>query len=366
MPVEELLEAVAVTGKGQRFYRFSNADGKTWLMPARNMRTAMELYQPSGRNGKLVKSLLPRLHRFPIVRRVLKAETFSCRLSDELQALCCRSFRVSEFEFSVFCGTPCVHQKITIQLSAGNRILGYCKVCRNPEVVALFRRESGILKRLSDAGMAGIPQCLHCGLFADGTGVFIQTTEKTGQSKVVHEWTSLQDDFLERLYHATKRQVAFEKSDLYASLSELQRNAGWLPEQTDKGAVLRILEEEMSRYSGKELEMSAYHADFTPWNMFVEQGRLFVFDLEYARDSYFPFMDRYHFFTQTAFFEKHWTAAEVIRYAESEAGRWIERDVYVMYLLDVVSRFTAREKGTYDKGMLRAFAFWTALLVYFA
>ena len=39
--------------EGCLFYRFNNADGKIWIMPAKNLRTAMELYQPSGWEGEM-------------------------------------------------------------------------------------------------------------------------------------------------------------------------------------------------------------------------------------------------------------------------------------------------------------------------
>lgn len=34
------------------------------------------------------------------------------------------------------------------------------------------------------------------------------------------------------------------------------------------------------------VEYGVYHADFTPWNMSVEEGQLFVFDWEYASLTY--------------------------------------------------------------------------------
>ena len=46
-----------LTGE-EKFYRFGNADGKYWIMPVRGMRTAMNLYQPSGIKGKMLKDLL--------------------------------------------------------------------------------------------------------------------------------------------------------------------------------------------------------------------------------------------------------------------------------------------------------------------
>ena len=56
MQVNSILERFLIKGAGKHLYRFSNADNKTWLMPAHNMQVAMNLYQPSGRNGKIMKA----------------------------------------------------------------------------------------------------------------------------------------------------------------------------------------------------------------------------------------------------------------------------------------------------------------------
>ena len=74
MNVESVLDRILIKDSGAPFYRFSNSDGKVWLMPVRNMRIAMNLYQPSGRNGKAMKALFPWLHRVPLVRKAAHAQ----------------------------------------------------------------------------------------------------------------------------------------------------------------------------------------------------------------------------------------------------------------------------------------------------
>ena len=54
-----MLHKIITTNKGERFCHFSNPDGKAWIVPVKNMRVALNLYQPSGIKGKLVKALLP-------------------------------------------------------------------------------------------------------------------------------------------------------------------------------------------------------------------------------------------------------------------------------------------------------------------
>lgn len=360
----DLYSHIVTYSSGRCFYRFSNADGKTWIMPARNMQVAMNLYQPSGRNGKLVKAWFPWLHKIPIVRRVIHAEMLHCKLSDELDLLLCRLFHEEEIEFSIFGGTPCVHQKVTIQISKGCRILGYCKVTDSREVAVLFQSEADLLERLKRQGMEGVPQALYCGELMEGVFLFVQNTTKTQQSKVPHEWGILHEHFLNELQKRTLRKIEFEKSDYYRTLQNLLTHLDWLPPFMNRAAVEKAINNVVNCYKRGKVNFSAYHADFTPWNMFVENGRLFVFDWEYARTTYPPMLDHYHFFTQTAIFEKHWQGKEIIEFLQSPDANWINRENYILYLLDIIARFTMREKGTVEGDIARSMKIWNDLLVY--
>ena len=345
-----------------KFYRFGNADGKFWIVPARGMRTALNLYQPSGIKGKMVKRLQPCLLLFAPVRKAINAETLNCRLNSELHNLLCKVFDVQEIEFAIFEGTPSVHQKITMQLSQGNRILGYCKLSTNNDIKELFEKEYRTLDRLCKSDVIGVPKALHCGTLSNGMHVFVQSTEKRASSKVIHEWGDLQESFIAELKKKTTVTQPFEESDYYTTLSLLEQHIDWLPQNIDNFIVAKVIEDIKEKYCGKKVDFCACHCDFTPWNMFANGNELFVFDFEYAAMSYPAGLDRYHFFTQTAVFEKHWGADEIITYMESNEGKWIDREKYAMYLLDVISRFTMRENGKVSGDAAAPFALWGKLL----
>ena len=347
---------------GKKFYRFGNADVKFWIVPARCMRTALNLYQPSGIKGKLVKALLPCLHWMAPVRKTIKAQSVNCRLNSELHGLLCKVFGVQDIEFAIFEGTPSVHQKITMQLSQGNRILGYCKLSESCDIKALFEKEASVLEWLAGKGVTSIPKALYCGTLTGGIHIFVQSTEKTASSKVGHDWGELQEKFLAQLHEKTKAVLPFEKSDYYTTLTALERHLNWLPKDIDCNVVAKAISTLKEKYCGKKVDFCACHCDFTPWNMFANKDRLFVFDFEYARLSYPAGLDRYHFFTQTAVFEKHWGADEILSYIHSDAGKWIEREKYAMYLLDVISRFTMREGGKVTGEAVKPFALWGKVL----
>lgn len=346
------------------FYRFSNADGKTWLLPARHMRVAMNLYQPSSRNGKLLKALFPFLHGMAPVRKAIHTEIVHLDLKDDLRKLLTEVFHTEDIEFAIFCGTPCVHQKWTIQLSRGNRILGYCKVTDHDAVGELFRKEAALLETLSRKGVDNVPQSLYCGEAGKGIRLFVQSTTKSTGSKVLHQWTALHEEFLDNLHKKTHQLVLFEQSDYWQTLNELLAHWEWLPQEIDRTKMVELVNRIYIERKGKIVDYSAYHADFTPWNMFMESGKLFVFDWEYARMTYPPGLDRYHFFTQTTLFEKHWNADLIIAYMQSAKGRWMNRESYTLYLLDVIARFAIREQGHVEEAIKKYMMVWYNLLRY--
>ena len=357
-----LTEVLSIWEDSPSFYRIENKDGKVWLMPVRRLRTAMHLYQPSGRNGKLLKRWFPLLHRLPLLKQKLHIETTRCSLAEDLYDKLCKLFNRDKLEFAVFCGTPCVHQKLTIQLSSGDNILGYCKVSDSKEVAELFSRESNILGKLYKAGVHNVPKIMYVGEWRNGVHLLVQTTQKTNRSQVIHEWGQLHDDFLRDMAAKTKQSLFFEETDYCRTLNELSRYLDWLPTDKDKVLVRKALDKVLKKNEHKIVESGAYHADFTPWNTFVEQGELFVFDWEYAQMTYPCGLDRYHFFTQTAIFEKHWQSDEIIAYIDSADGKWVDKTEYQLYLLDIITRFTIREKGHLSGDVAHSMRIWTGLL----
>ena len=363
--MDHLLSKVLMTGTGgERFIRFANADGKVWLMPVRNMRTAMELYQPSGRNGKLLKCLLPWLHGCAPVVKAIHAERLTCCLCEDLDRLLEKTFGTSGLDFAIFCGTPCVHQKVTMQISRGEHILGYVKLTESGAIARLFSKEAKFIEALKEVGMESVPQVLFCGTLANGVSVFVQSTVKSRRSKVVHGWSPLHEEFVSRLYAKTRKEILFEESDYFRLMEALMEHLAWLPDEDIRQEMEAACSIIRDKWSGKAVDFAAYHADFTPWNMFVERGELFVFDWEYAQRSYPLHLDRYHFFTQTAIFEQHWGLKEIIAYMTSEKGRWIDHELYRAYIVEVMARFTLREQGKVSGDVAESMKLWGELLAY--
>ena len=347
------MESVLKKGGNALSYSFSNGDGKRWIMPKRNMVTAMNLYQPSHWKGKIVKQWLPYLYWIGFVRQILGAEKQFYELSDELNLLLCSLFETQNIEFSIFCGTPSVNQKITIQISSGSKILGYCKVTENEKIKSIFKHEQQVLKDLNEKGIKQIPLCLYSGPLNKNIELFVQTTVKTNASKIKHQWSNHHWSFLTQLFKKTKVECLFEETDFAKSLCILEGYLSVMPNRDAvivKKAILKV----RNYFGSGIMTFSAYHADFTPWNMFFEKGELFVFDFEYAKNTYPPYLDFFHFITQISIIERNYSFKRIFEYCESIAGQRnllddTFLDMYLCYLLTVVSFHFDINKKVLDK-----------------
>ena len=68
---ENKLVSQLFNNKGHDFYFIHNSSGKWWLIPQKNMKTAMSIYQPSSIKAKLFKKYFHILSRTFLTRKLL-------------------------------------------------------------------------------------------------------------------------------------------------------------------------------------------------------------------------------------------------------------------------------------------------------
>lgn len=405
--VKRLLDSIlheTQNEKNNRYLTITNSDGKAWVLTDNNLSTAMNIYQPSSVKGKLLKKFLPLLNSIPIIATIFErklgiTEKFY-EISPQLMKLLKSVFNVDELELSFFLGTPSVHQKTTMQVFSGNRILGYCKITNRNEIKKVFKHEEEVLTYFNKVGIENIPKCLYCGsinvtteektVAIDDMWLFIQSTIKTKKSKVKHNIIKEHYEFLLKLAELTKIDISYLESDYNSMVEGLKVNVDYLINYGEVDLIeskriimesINIVEKEL-RKSGQRF--SGYHSDFTPWNMFFEpsakdsnDGGLFVFDFEYAKFSYPPLLDIFHYFTQICIFEKQMGPEEIyqkflddFKVTKSLIGDnvsgWKNVDdykkSYMYYLLDVIALYLDRDQGQFNRDVKRNLSIWIKLL----
>lgn len=209
-------------------------------------------------------------------------------------------FGEKNLSYAFFTGTENPHRKVAVQImdQAGG-IKGFAKVSLNPVVKPLLRHEAKTLNDLHalDLQTASIPRVLFCG-DRGGAEVLVTDTLKTARTKTVTTLNEAHLVFLREM--AEKTAVRAEESgsgfveDLRQRYAEV---AEWLPLEWRLRLTNAI--DTLAGFKGDWGPRSLSHGDFTPWNTFFVDGRLYVFDWEYASYDYPKGYDWFHFFLTT-------------------------------------------------------------------
>lgn len=319
------------------YISFSNNDGKSWTIPIKHMHTGMEIYEPSGIKGKLVKKALPVLSPFGGYRLIPGCSRSSVEFAEPLGTLLDSIY--PQYELAVFWGTPCIDQKVTMQVFRGNQIFGYCKIGNSQRVRTLFQHEERILKELELCGVKNVPQCKGVFPLNAEEMAFVQTTQKRVGASVEHQFGTKHQDFLQMMFEKTKKHILFEESDFYESLVYLKNNIAKLKPEYQE-AVASVTNVVLDRFRNQQVLWGVCHRDFTPWNTCISGVNLFVFDFEYALRYAPKEIDVWHFYTQTALYERKMTSEEIAReFVQEHKDRLAE---YRLYLLDSISLYLLR------------------------
>lgn len=343
------------------YYEIINNDGKVWIMPSCNMRTGMELYQPSGFKGKLLKYLFPFLHQCTLIRKKIRIEKTEYNLESDIKNIVSKLFNISSFDYATFLGSPGPRQKVTIQIFTKSQIFGYVKTSKSKEIAESFNREAKALDFLKKKGISNIPNAYYCEKI-NQNWVFIQSTTKTIHSKVINRLTIKHIQFVRNLFERTKQTLPFEQTDLYLKLEYLKSNIENI-NPNDYAILTRSIDTVEKHYKGIVL-FGFMHGDFTPWNLYVEKGEINAFDFEYAEYTCPPYMDIIHFIIQICILVKNKSIDEtydLLREKEHLLPIDDHKQLILAYLLCVFSQYTKLFDGKFSS-QDRSYKMWIGLM----
>lgn len=324
------------------YFSLSNQDGKKWTFPKSDVKTALEIYEPTGKKGILLKQWLPAVYKLPFVKRYLAMTDCDFELSAELRDLIFQTIG-GAFEISVFWGTPCVDQKMTMQIFRNREIVGYLKICESDRVLKLCSHEKEILDYLNDNEVSRIPKCYFLKELSSGNYAYFQSTSKRGHEVSPVSFGEMHKDFLDNLYAKSANELVFENTSYYSSQERLRTNLTLLPTEF-QASVAENLCDCMNRYAGRTVRWGVVHRDFTPWNTYVVNNQIYAFDFEYAHENAPKYLDRWHFKIQSLIYIHRMSAEEIAGKLSTAAIP--ERGEIQEYLLDIISLYLERGSGS--------------------
>lgn len=379
---------------GSRVYGLSpSLDDLRLAVPVENRACAaasLALYQPSlkrARVRKVVAYYLARLGFAMVWARWLMF-IWQKKESDTGKGLpsMLRERFGEDIELALFTGTPGYLRKSTLQIMDGSGdILGYCKVATNPQTKEVVDNEAQTLKLLLgvDLGAATVPELIFCGELPDATTVLIQSTRKKHLSSAPLVPETIHNDFLTRLFAETRTQQRFKESAAYREIADRLAAVEGFADRKLMRDLFSAFEWSARVLDDAKTPLCLAHRDFTPWNTFLAEDSLYVFDWEFARTAWIPLEDAFHFVLQKGILVEH--AREDVLWQRliedtTQEGKFlrthsmsigIEGDVYygylAFYLVDIVTAYLLHYKdyGLTSKDGQELLNCWKAILARF-
>ena len=290
--------------EGKKFIYINNPDGTMrWLVPAENKSAShLSLYNSESLKAKLYKSVSGLLFKIGLGKWLGSSAFYvDQNLEKEIKSL----YQIEKHEqYAVFTGTRGSNRKVVIAVGDGKKITHFIKIPISKKSLELIENETNMLKELSkyDFTTLSIPRVTDSRINAYTK----LTNVKPGTTIPAQRICDIHVRALTEMYSVhNERKAIFES----AAWSAVTNNMDWMQredqfsEGLDELKTRRIIHLLRKLYNslniGETIPVSVSHGDFTPWNMYCDDHRLYVYDWELSSNGIPMLFDFFHFIFQS-------------------------------------------------------------------
>ena len=283
--------------KNDTFYFISNPDGTIrWIYPKSLKKPSfLSFYSTSSTRAKILASIF-RLSFYFRLNKKIELEVFKDSIIDRIIK------QYKDFNYSIFTGTIGINRKAIIELNQNNSTKYFVKVALPDLLKPSINNEKTILNTLNKYPYQSltIPKIIE----SDKDYITIDNIapKNQTQSSTLNE---IHLNALDEIYSKTIDTKSIQDSTYFevikeniAVLSNRSLNKNFNKNKIENliKNMKTILE---SLNTEKEISFAYGHNDFTPWNMFVENNHLYLFDWELAKNDIVLLYDFFHFIFQS-------------------------------------------------------------------
>lgn len=261
------------------------SNARWWLIPLENGRVAasgLALFQPLLVSARMLKAAASALSLLGLVRLWTRNMVYVVG-----EPNLARHFQSTEpLTYAYFTGTDSPHRKVAVQIMDDRgRLKGFAKLTRNPQVRTLLAHEAATLERVRTLELqtAYVPKVLFYGEQGDST-LLVTDTLKTSRTPSTTQFTPSHLAFVLELAQKTTDQ---HKDSASKQAAEFRARFNLIRSQVDRAWEKRLDDalKALEALTDLSVPTSLSHGDFTPWNTFLSNDRLYVFDWEYAENG---------------------------------------------------------------------------------
>jgi len=236
------------------------------------VRDAVERFVASRTDNSLVRTLAGRSSE--LLTKTKRAWSVASSPSNNTLRVHLSEVLGQEVRLSVAVGPPRPNRKPVIRCYRDTNLIAVAKLGPDPHTATMVSNESHWLRTLAEDPLAGVqtPALLHEGTFGDSALLVMSAMD-------------LQSD-LGLEFSDVPLSVVREFSDRHRGNGGLRESSWWLElsDRLDRPELSSVVEQARRSEDSAlfdEVEVSAWHGDWSPWNMGKSSnGELFVWDWE--------------------------------------------------------------------------------------
>ncbi len=280
----------------------SNSDGSLrWVFKRKDKRPHfLDFYMVSGWRSWLYVCAVKILFLLGLKRLIIQGQ-FSIYYKDVLYA---HQYMTDDKHdgFSVFTGTVGPNRKIVLALRKGSKHTHFVKIPVTERSANMVDHEVEMLQHMQQLNLNKMitPKAIKkgaVGIFSKLSGQLFGRVLHLGRQHI---------EALTELHNATQHTQSLSESTFSADIETRVRSLkqGSLVHRSDE--LLNNIKEKWSTIDKtQKVNWSLAHGDFTPWNMFVSQNTLQVYDWELAENQKPALYDLFHFVFQSGILVLH-------------------------------------------------------------
>jgi Phosphotransferase enzyme family len=213
-----------------------------------------------------------------------------------------------EEDISFFSGTRGATRKVVMEIHNKQSSVAFVKIPLTPASEELVKTETEMLKELNkyDFTTLSLPK-----VSKKIDGHARMSNVKPGITIPADKITAIHVKALAELYALSHERKAISDSIAWETITA---NMDWLKRDLlftnglDVEAtanLIKLLRKLYNTFSaGESISLSVSHGDFTPWNMYCDEQRLYVYDWEMSKNGIPMFFDLFHFTYQSTILQQ--------------------------------------------------------------
>lgn len=357
------------------FSYVANNDGSMrWIYPSENKTASfLNFYNASTFKAKVISSGIKTAFTLGLSRLVAKS-SFSILHKKELKPN--RDYMLIPHKtYSIFTGTAGLNRTALIELSNKGKSSHFVKVPIAKTSEKLIETEANVLKGLEGKfNSFKIPQVFK----VDGLNECVTSNEEVVNKKRAND---LKEQHFLALSEMLVKTIGKSKIKDCSVYKNGLNNISFLEEHSNSARherVVRLLKNLTAQLDpNQEIVTSMAHGDFTPWNMYVSDKELYVYDWELSREQFSSLFDLFHFHFQTGILIERIALNDILKRIKNSLNNpIIQKQVNIhsidtevalkLYLLGVVSYYEALylKQGKHSEQNQWQFNMWEEALLH--